>query len=94
MAASSVTMERVVDKVREIDARVRALERLADTDRALDDIRSSISLLADSMATGSRGQETATARQPAARPPRSREPREDASEPDVTALSDPRFRTI
>ena len=43
-------MERVVDKVRELEARVRALERIAEDDRTLDDIRSSISILAESVA--------------------------------------------
>lgn len=93
---SSVTIERVVDKIREIDARVRALERMSDTDRALDDIRTSISLIADSMATGRTGFTGEHApRAQAARPGITRmAKKESRSDTDVTALTDPRFRIV
>lgn len=51
-----VSTERIVDKLRELEARVRALERQADDNRTLEDIRCSISMLS----------ETVVARQPPA----------------------------
>jgi hypothetical protein len=47
MGNAAITLDRVIEKVRELEARVRALEREADNSRHLEDIRSSISMIAD-----------------------------------------------
>lgn len=93
-------MERVVDKIRELEARVRALERLAEDDRTLDDIRSSISMLADSMANIDTSHQTSANGSTTLKS--SRLPKQSASAakrkcPAVkqfTALTDPRFRVL
>ena len=83
-------MERVVDKLRELEARVRALERQAEDNRTLDDIRCSISMLADTVSHGAS----------AASKPRSLPPRPAAASAETmsvfsgSALADPRFRTL
>lgn len=89
---SAVTMERVVDKIRELEARIRALERMAEDDRTLDDIRTSITMLAESMANGA----DTPAPRPAPVPAKSshRTPKPANASPAITALSDPRFRVI
>lgn len=92
--AAVVTMERVVDKLRELEARVRALERQAEDNRTLDDIRCSISMLAETVSHG------APAVSAAASKPRQLQQRpttasaESRSEFSGSALSDPRFRTL
>ena len=86
---SGVTMERVVDKIRELEARIRALERRAEDDRTLDDIRTSITMLAESMANG-----TETSSSGSAKPTTANDARAKTKAPDFTALADPRFRVL
>jgi hypothetical protein len=89
-----VTMERVVDKLRELEARIRALERQAEDNRTLDDIRCSISMLAETVSSGAAA---------AAAPARPRQlPQRPAAVSAATttevygaaALADPRFRSL
>lgn len=94
---SGVTMERVVDKIRELEARIRALERLAEDDRTLDDIRTSITMLADSMANGRPGPGPAEAHVRSEKKPDASGKSAAASgksAADSTALADPRFRVV
>lgn len=44
--------ERINEKLYDLDARVRALERLSDDNRVLEDIHSSITMLSDSISKG------------------------------------------
>ena len=98
MSAQSVTIERVVDKLRELEARVRALERMAEDDRTLDDIRASISMIADSVASPHREQphrEQPQAGAPQAGAPQAGRPAEPPRHRrSMTALHDPRFRAL
>lgn len=90
--AAVVTMERVVDKLRELEARVRALERQAEDNRTLDDIRCSISMLAE---TVSHGALPVSASKPRSLPPRpAAASAETMSVFSGSALADPRFRTL
>lgn len=94
---TGVTMERVVDKIRELEARIRALERLAEDDRTLDDIRTSITMLAESMANGP---EQASASASASTSNRTQTPIKQTKQQQqqaavgFTALTDPRFRVL
>jgi hypothetical protein len=83
----AVTMERVVDKLRELEARVRALERHAEDSRTLDDIRCSISMLTDTISQGTAPKRPAVSLK--------HEQRQDQHcQQNATALADPRFRTV
>eukprot|EP00873_Tetraselmis_striata_P033894 jgi/Tetstr1/454158/TSEL_041077.t1 len=93
--AGGVTMERVIDKIRELEARVRALERMAEDDRTLDDIRTSITMLADSMANNNNGAAADPGIAKERGPDLARRPaRAPAPAKGFTALADPRFRVL
>jgi hypothetical protein len=101
MSSAVVTMERVVDKIRELEARIRALERVAEDNRALDDIRTSITMLAESMANNAQPDAHSQPRQAQTPPPSSMRRTATASDSNVrpnsgglVALADPRFRII
>nr|WRJ69975.1 hypothetical protein TetV2_00530 [Oceanusvirus sp.] len=100
MPSVAETLERINERLYDLDARVRALERKADDDRVLEDIQSSISMLADSIqehpssaaaaASDNRNGRTASTASTASTA------RADIADSGsvATALTDPRFRAI
>ena len=87
-------MERVVDKLRELEARIKALERQAEDNRTLDDIRCNISMLAETVSSGAPAAAPAKPRQAPQRPAAATPSLAVATEFSGSALADPKFRTV
>lgn len=102
--AGAITLERVIEKVRELESRVRALERAEESSRAIDDIRSSLAMIADKVHVNDESSSATTAAnatrnsasplQHQHKKAKNNAGKKDKSKGSAGALSDIRFRVI